>query len=97
MYVSDGIAYAGEPQKGMRVASVRSTGNLCLLVTFSTGETRLFDGEALRGMPAFEGVLSEDVFPCAFVERGVVCWRDGEVDLAPERMYEMSYTYEKIA
>ena len=27
----------------------------------------------------------------------VVCWADGEIDLAPETMYKMSYAYEKTA
>lgn len=27
----------------------------------------------------------------------VVCWADGEIDLSPEKMYELSYAYERIA
>lgn len=51
MYIIDGIAYAGEPVEGIEVSHARYVGERILLVTFSTGETRLFDASCLLSMP----------------------------------------------
>lgn len=97
MYVIDDVAYAGEPREGIKVASARVVNDLSMLVTFSTGETRLFDASPLLAMPAFEELADPETFARFEVSRGVVCWAGGEIDLAPEKMYELSYAYEKTA
>lgn len=53
MFVVDGVAYAGEPRESMGVASAWAVNDLPMLVTFSTGETRLFDATPLLEMPVF--------------------------------------------
>ena len=97
MFVNDGIAYAGEPVEGIRVVSAKVVGRLSMLVTFSTGEERVFDASALLEMPAFSPLADEPVFSAFSIEHGVVCWEGGEIDVAPERMYEMSFAYERTA
>lgn len=97
MYVIDGVAYAGEPVAEMQVMSVKTVGNLCALVTFSTGEVRLFDAAPLLEMQAFASLADPDVFSSAVVEHGVVTWNRGKIDIAPEQMYDMSYPYERVA
>ena len=52
MYTVDGIVYASEPSAGLQVTNCRSVGDGILLVTFSTGETRLLDATQLTAMPA---------------------------------------------
>ena len=59
MYIIDGIAYAGEPVEGIEVSHARYVGERVLLVTFSTGETRLFDASCRLSMPAFEPRVGE--------------------------------------
>ena len=97
MYVVDGVAYAGEPVEGIEVASARYVGNSILLVTFSTGEVRLFDVTCLLHMPVFKPLEDETVVQDFKVEFGVLTWCDGEVDIAPETLYERSYEYQQVA
>lgn len=97
MYTVDGIAYAGEPVEGLLVRDARVTGRLSMLVTFSTGETRVFDAEPLLRLPVFAPLADQEVFERFALDRGVVCWLGGEVDLAPEAMYKMSYRYDLTA
>lgn len=55
----------------------------------------MFDATTLEG-PAFEELKDEAVFQNVSIDRGVVTWLDGEIDCAPEYMYEKSYAYETI-
>ena len=57
MYVVDGVAYAGEPVEGIEVASARYVGNSILLVTFSTGEVRLFEVTCLLHIDVYKRQL----------------------------------------
>lgn len=52
MYEANGIVYGSEPAEAMKVMGVRDVGDYILLVTFSTGETRLVDCTELFSMPA---------------------------------------------
>ena len=42
MYIVDGIAYAGEPRKPVKVSCVRPISNHRLWLRFDTGEVRVF-------------------------------------------------------
>ena len=53
MYIVNDIAYAGTPFEDMKVDRVRIVNDFCMLVRFSSGETRLFDATPLFAMPAF--------------------------------------------
>lgn len=97
MYVINGIAYAGTPKQEISVRCVKPLDDLMMLVTFTSGETRLFDAQPLLAYPAFQPLKDETVFKNASVEYGVVTWADGEIDIAPETMYQGSYAYEAIA
>ena len=96
MYIIDGICYAGEADKNIEVTGVKTLDDMMMLITFSNGETRLFDATKLEG-PAFEPLKDTEVFRTAGVDHGVITWQDGEIDCAPEYMYENSYKYETIA
>ena len=60
------------------------------------GEFRLFDATSLFKYPAFKPLEDEEVFKRAAIEYGVVTWKNGEIDIAPETMYQNSYAYEAL-
>ena len=96
MYIKDGICYAGEMQKSIKVTEVKPLRGRMLLVTFSTGEKRLFDTTLLQGS-AFDPLADEEIFSHPVLFHGVITWNNGEIDVAPEIVYEESYKYDEIA
>ena len=96
MYIMNGIAYAGERSENIEVSSVKPLDDMMMIVTFSTGEKRLFDASGLLQYPAFAPLKNKEVFMNASVEYGVVCWNGGEIDLAPETMYDQSFPYSDL-
>lgn len=81
----------------MRVVAAKVVNDLSMLVTFSMGKTRLFDASPLLEMPVFAPLEEGETFSRFEIVHEVVCWADGEIDLSPEKMYELSYAYERIA
>lgn len=63
-----------------------------LLITFSTGEQRLFDTTSLSGS-AFGPLKDEKTLADFTIFHGVMTWMNGEIDIAPETMYADSYPY----
>lgn len=92
MYIMNGIVYGGEPVTSVEISSVKVLDDMIMLVSFSTGETRLFDATILQG-EVFEPLKREEIFKNPIVDHGVVTWNDGNIDCAPEFMYENSYEY----
>lgn len=97
MFVVDGVAYAGEPRESMGVASAWAVNDLSMLVTFSTGETRLLMRRPSWRCLSSHPFRSNEVFSGFAIDHGAVSWAGGDIDLAPETMYKMSYAYERIA
>lgn len=96
MYIVNGIVYAGNPIKEIKVQAVKPLDDMMIIVTFTSGEKRLFDATPLLSMPAFKALENDSIFESATVEHGVVVWNDGEIDIAPEYMYKNSYSYDEI-
>lgn len=96
MYIMDGIVYAGEPVESLEVMNVKPLDDMMMLITFSSGETRLFDATILKG-PVYEALRDEKVFKNPVVEYGVVTWNDGVIDCSPEYMYKNSYEYPQVS
>ena len=94
MYIKNGICYAGNNEKEIKVSSAMPLNGGMLLVTFETGEKRLFDTTLLKGS-AFEPLKNNDVFSAVRIFHGVLTWMDGEIDVAPETVYAESYPYEE--
>jgi hypothetical protein len=92
MYTIDDVCYAGELVNGIKVIEVRPLRGRILLVTFSTGEKRLLDTTELKGS-AFDVLDDEKIFNQPKVFRGVITWDNGKIDIAPEMVYEKSYSY----
>ena len=95
MYIINGIAYAGELMNGIEVEKADALDDMVLLLTFSTGEKRLYDAAALLEYPAFKPLSDEEIFKSVKVERGVVTWLDGDIDIAPETLYKNSFVYQE--
>lgn len=96
MFISNGIVYGGQPEETIKVKSVKPLDDMMMIITFSSGEQRLFDASILSG-PVFEPLKNADIFKQAVVDHGVVTWQDGEIDCAPEFMYENSYEYSMVS
>ena len=88
MYIVNGIAYAGEPEPSIRVGGVRPLDDYKLWVRFSTGEAKIFDFKPLLDAPGFAPLRDEDIFKQVYIDYGVTVWQDGEIDIAPEKLYE---------
>lgn len=96
MYELNGYICAGNPDEAIKVSSAKALDDMIMIVSFSNGETRLFDASLLEG-PVFEPLKDSTVFKAFEIEFGVVTWKNGDIDCAPEYMYEHSYDYVKIA
>ena len=96
MYIENGIAHAGIPSKEIRIRSVKALDDMMMILTFTSGEKRLYDATQLLQYPAFQPLRDESVFKTAAVEYGTVVWNDGEIDIAPETMYANSFVYDEI-
>lgn len=95
MYIMDGIVYAGEPTESL-VTKVKPLDDMIMLVTFSNGETKLFDATILTGQ-VYEPLKDDKIFKNPVIEYGVVTWNDGDIDCSPEYMYKNSYEYPEVA
>ncbi len=93
MYILNDICYAGELEDNIKVTEVKPLCGGMMLVTFSTGEKRLFDTTTLQGS-AFAPLTDEMIFNNPVLFHGVITWNNGEIDIAPETVYRESYAYE---
>ncbi len=96
MYIQNDICYAGKMEQGIQVTDAIPLRGGMMLVTFSTGEKRLFDTTLLQGS-AFAPLLEEKIFMQPVIFHGVITWNNGEIDIAPETVYQNSYAYESMA
>lgn len=88
--IKDGIAYAGEKTPPIRICGVRPLKNHKLWLRFNTGEDRIFDITPILKIPAFAPLADWETFSGAYIDYGVVVWNDGDIDIAPEMLYEQS-------
>jgi hypothetical protein len=92
MYIVDGIAYAGEREKPLAVVAVKPLDDYKLWTRFSTGASRIFDFAPLLDTGAFKALKDKAVFCGVYVDGGVPCWNNGQIDIAPEYLYENGRT-----
>ncbi|MDR2945195.1 MAG: DUF2442 domain-containing protein [Candidatus Adiutrix sp.] len=90
MFIIDGIAYAGEASKMPEVVEVRPLNDYTLWLRFSTGEVKIFDVKPLLDRPVFAPLKDVGVFQSVYLDYGVTVWNDGNIDIAPETLYEKS-------
>lgn len=94
MFILNGIVYASECPENIEITQATPLEDMMMILTFSTGEQRLFDATVLTG-PAFQPLADTKVFNSCKVVNGVVTWMDEEIDCAPEFMYEHSFPYDR--
>ncbi len=92
MYIKNDICYAGKFEEGIKITAVKPLKGRILLVTFSTGEQRLFDTTKLTGS-VFGPLADEKIFNAPTLFHGVITWNNGEIDIAPETVYMESCAY----
>lgn len=90
MYVIDGIAYAGKPKTEIKVSGVRILPDWKIWIRFSTGEAKIYDFKPMLEYEAFKPLKDYDLFKEAYIDYGVLVWNDGDIDIAPEELYENS-------
>lgn len=97
MYISDGIAYAGEKTAAIKVCGVRPMKDHKLWLRFTTGEAKVFDFKPLLSQPAFAPLEDEVTFSGVYIDYGVTVWNDGDIDIAPQYLYDHAVAAEGIA
>ena len=93
MYDKNGIVYVGKLTEDIKIVAASVLTGGMFLVTFSTGEQRLFDPLVLKGS-AFEPVKNSNIRNNFSLFHGVLTWMDGEIDIAPETVYAESFKYD---
>ncbi len=96
MYIKNDICYAGALQPEIKISNAKPLSGGMMLITFSTGEKRLFDTTLLKGS-AFAPLSDERVFSQPTIFHGILTWDDGNIDIAPETVYRESYPYTEKA
>ena len=96
MHILNDIAYADEYNNNeIKVTEIKIISELCMLVSFSNGEKRIFDLQEIVKYPAYEKLKDFSIFKNAYIEHGVIIWDNGKIDIAPETVYKNSYVYEQ--
>ena len=90
MYIIDGIAYAGERPTPVRAKSIQPIDDYKLYIKFSNGENRIFDFKPLLDMPCYKPLKDIEVFRRVYIECGTAVWNNGDIDIAPETLFEES-------
>lgn len=73
----------------MDVISVKTLPDFQLELEFKNGERRIFDMRPLMSMKPWNRIGNVHIFNRARVEYGTVVW-PGEIDIAPETLYDDS-------
>ena len=88
MYIKNGIAYAGEITPPIKISGVRPMEDYKLWVRFNNGDAKIFDFAPMIESPAFSPLKDKKVFDSVYIDYGVTVWKDGEIDIAPEYLYD---------
>ena len=97
MFIVDDIVYAGEKEPLLKVVGVRPMDDYLLWLRFSNGEERVYDIKPLFDYPLFCSLKDPEVFKSVYLDYGVPVWCDGEIDIAPESLYDESSPIRKPA
>ncbi len=73
------------------VVEVQAREDFTLLLTFASGEHKIYDARQLFDLPVCAPLKDVDFFLTAKSFFGTVAW--GDIDIAPEHLYEVSIPY----
>ena len=71
MFEMNGFVYGGYPADTIKITDVKPLDDMIMILTFSSGERRLFDATILEGS-VFEKLKDNEVFKNCSIEFGVV-------------------------
>ena len=77
----------------LQVRSVKPTPDFLLRLVFSNGEQRQFDMRPYLHYPVFRRLENPGFFSLAHIDYGTVVW-PGDIDIAPETLYDCSVPIE---
>ncbi|MGZ8158665.1 MAG: DUF2442 domain-containing protein [Methylobacter sp.] len=72
------------------VVAVKTKSDFQLELEFANGERRLFDMKPLLKMKPWNRITSIRLFEQIHINYGTVTWAGGEIDIAPETLYDES-------
>ena len=90
MIVRDGKCYAENPLPVLKITDFETCGPHQMRVLFNDGAKRLFDGHVLLKGEVFAPLADEKTFADCKLDYETLTWLDGELDVAPEFVYENS-------
>ena len=90
MLVRNGKCYPDHPQEMLKIIKAESCGDYLLRVVFNTAETRIFDGRKLLRGEVFAPLKDHSLFLDFSLDFETLTWLNGELDVAPEFVYENS-------
>ncbi len=88
MYEKNGIVYSGEQRPALKISGVRAMDDYSLWIRFTNGEARTFRFGELLETPAFSPLKDKELFNSVYIDYGVPVWDNGNIDIAPEYLYE---------
>ena len=97
MNIKDGIVYADDPTPMLEVSGVRALSDYTLWVRFNNGVAKIFDFKPLLDKPGFMPLQDVDIFNGVYIDYGCTVWQDGDIDIAPEYLYENGVTVGGVA
>lgn len=93
MRIENGICYPDAARKPLlKIVSCRALSHPRLRVRFDTGEIRDADLTPLLALPAFAALADEQSFHSFSLDHGIVTWPDGDLDIAPEWLFDHGET-----
>lgn len=96
MYIINDVAYADEfNNNNLKIVDIDIITELCMLITFSNGEKKIFDAEYLTKYPIYKKLNDFNIFKKAYIDNGVIVWDNGKIDIGIEEVYNKSYVYER--
>ena len=96
MYIINGIAYARKNVDELKVEKVKLLENFTMIIYFNNNVEKIFDVKDLKKIPVFNQLSDVNVFNTAKIDRGILTWLDGQIDISTEELYDICYTYDKL-
>ena len=90
MYERNGILYADKHNEMICVTEVKVLEEYKLLLTFSNEEKKVYDVAPLLELSVFQPLKNKALFDTATLDFETVTWNNGDIDIAPETLYEQS-------
>ena len=95
MFICNNVVYANSYNKNnLKIIDIKIISELCMLVTFSNKEKRIFDLKNLTKYPIYKKLEDFNIFKNAYIENGIIVWDNGSIDIGIETVYNNSYSYD---